>query len=182
MAVKILNPMLHQALRYAATGIPVLPLFEPKDGGCACGDPTCKRPGKHPRTPNGVNDATTDEETIRSWWGRWRHANIGLGTGQNSKVFVVDVDGPVGQESLRRLEAENRPLWRDGRVRTGRGFHHYFRRPKNVRISNSAGKLGEGLDVRGDGGYVVAAGSFHVSGKSYRVVSRSRPARLHFLN
>ena len=138
------------------------------DGHCSCDAGTnCKHPGKHPRTSNGVKDATTDRKTIKAWWNRWPDANIGIATGRVSDIFVLDIDGDVGKTSLKELKAKHGRLPKTVTVKTGRGRHRYFRRD-GARVGNSVGKLGNEIDIRGDGGYIVAAGSVHVSGADYR--------------
>jgi len=105
---------------------------------------------------------------VARWWRRWPSANIGLRTGAVSGLVVVDVDpGHGGAASIRAL-ASRHPGLRDApRVRTGSGgWHLYFGHPGGV-VPNSAGRLGPGLDVRGDGGYVIAPPSQHVSGGTY---------------
>jgi putative DNA primase/helicase len=160
------------ALRNARRGWHVLPLYAVNDGRCECvAGRSCDHPGKHPRTPNGVKDATTDRKTIKDWWKRWPDANIGVATGRTSGIFVIDVDGDVGKESLKELQAEHGRLQKTVTVQTGKGRHRYFR-CEGARVGNSAGRLGKGIDVRGDGGYVVAAGSVHASGARYRFVDR----------
>ena len=140
------------------------------DGHCSCdAGSACTHPGKHPRTPNGVKDATIDRKTIKAWWNRWPDANIGIATGRVSDIFVLDVDGGVGKASLKELKAKHGRLPKTVTVKTGRGRHLYFRRD-GARVGNSVGKVGKGIDVRGDGGYIVAAGSVHVSGANYRFV------------
>jgi hypothetical protein len=123
------------------------------------------RPGqKVPATRNGVKDATTAERTILTWWDRAPGAGIGVATG--SGLIVLDVDGEQGAESLRVLEAEHGELPVTVTVETpGGGRHYHFSTEKNIR--NSAGKLGAGLDIRGDGGYVVAPPSQHPNGGRY---------------
>ena len=49
----------------------------------------------------------------------------------------------------------------------GGGEHYYYRAPKGAAIRNNVGKLGEGLDLRGVGGYVIAPPSLHISGHPY---------------
>ena len=163
-------PLSKQALRYARRGWHVLPLHTTKDGQCSCAaGQSCDHPGKHPRTANGVRDATTDRTIIKAWWNRWPDANIGIATGRSSGIFVLDVDGDVGKASLKELQAEHGRLQKTVTVMTGKGRHRYFR-CDGARVGNSAGRLGKGIDVRGDGGYVVAAGSVHNSGAPYRFV------------
>ena len=159
-----------KALRHAQRGWPVLPLHTAKDGQCSCAaGQSCAHPGKHPRTRNGVKDATTDRTIIKAWWNRWPDANIGIATGRTSGIFVLDVDGNAGKASLKELQAEHGRLKKTVTVQTGKGRHLYFR-CGDAPVSNSAGRLGKGIDVRGNRGYVVAAGSVHVSGALYRFV------------
>lgn len=120
---------------------------------------------KVPLTPRGVHDATTDLHQIGAWWSQWPDANIGIACGERSGLFVVDIDGPEGEASLAALEAERGPLPPAPTVVTGKGRHMYFRHYPGAR--NSAGRLGERVDTRGDGGYVVAPPSMHESGRRY---------------
>lgn len=139
--------MLAAALEYAAKGWPVFPL-RPRD--------------KLPATSHGLKDATTDPDTIRNWWKREPNANIGYATGNG--VTVVDIDELGSWTDL--LEDENAPSPETTRVETSRGFQLFFQTSTPIR--NSAGKLRPGLDVRGDGGYVVLPPSVHPSGHVYR--------------
>lgn len=88
-------PLLDHALACAALGIPVMPLFEPGQGGsCSCGSPQCRTPGKHPRNRNGLKAASADPDVVRTWWTTWPRANIG---GRTGAVFdVCDVDNADG--------------------------------------------------------------------------------------
>ena len=159
-----------RAYKYAALGLHVVPLHTIVNGCCSCDAASdCAHPGKHPRTPNGVKDATTVRKTIKGWWNRWPDANIGIATGRSSDIFVLDVDGEDGKAGLEKLKAKHGSLPNTVTIKTGKGRHLYFR-CNGARVGNSVGKLGEGIDVRGDGGYVVAAGSIHVSGVDYRFV------------
>jgi hypothetical protein len=151
-----------------------LPLYTIKHGECTCAKRgSCTHPGKHPRTPNGVKDATTDRDRIKEW--TWSDANIGIATGRSSGIIVLDVDGDGGVASLEALQAEHGRLPKTVTVKTGNGRHYYFRCDGDVHIGNSVHRLGEGIDVRGDGGYVVGAGSVHVSGFTYRFVKGRGP-------
>ena len=123
------NPQKSRALKYAALGLRVHPLHSIVDGHCSCdGGSACTHPGKHPRTPNGVKDATIDRKTIKAWWNKWPSANIGIATGRVSDIFVLDVDGDVGKASLKKLKARHGSLPKTVAVKTGRGRHLYFRR------------------------------------------------------
>src|SRR5690349_19137326 len=74
--------MIRFALELAAQGRPVFPLHVPEaDGRCSCGRDCGRDIGKHPRTLNGLTNATRDLRQIRSWWGMWPDANIGMATG-----------------------------------------------------------------------------------------------------
>ena len=148
----------------------MLPLHGAENGNCACArGEACPHPGKHPRTLHGVKDATTDRKQIKAWWEKWPKANVGIVTGISSGIFALDVDGAAGKASLKELQAEHGRLPKTVTVKTGKGRHLYFRYAGG-RVGNSAGRLGEGIDVRGDGGYVVGAGSLHPSGAMYRYV------------
>lgn len=165
------------ALAYAERGWGVFPLHSPTRQGCSCGRSDCG--GKHPRTTHGFHDATTDPQAIERWWSRWPNAGVGIRTGAPSGLVVVDVDpGHDGPASFAALVREHGGLRQPPpRVRTGgNGWHLYFAHPA-VTIRNDAGRrLGPGLDVRGDGGYVVAPPSGHPSGHRYRWVgAANRP-------
>jgi hypothetical protein len=166
--------MLEAALAYARRGWPVIPLHNPTRRGCSCSNAACESPGKHPRTRTGLKEGTTDPEQIRLWWRKWPEANIGVLTGPQSGICVLDVDGDEGLQALTALTMEG-GLPQTLRARTGRvngdgqchGFHLYFRLPEGVSLRSSAGQLGKGLDLRAAGGYVVAPPSLHASGLRY---------------
>jgi hypothetical protein len=163
------NKMLRAALRYAKShGCSILPLHSVKNGRCACGARSCPNLGKHPLTKHGVKDATTDKATIRAWWRKWPRANIGIATGARSKLVVVDIDPRhKGNLSFTRLIKQHGPLPLCPKVITGGGGRHrYFEYP-GVPVKSRAAVL-PGIDVRADGGYVVAPPSRHASGKRYR--------------
>src|SRR2546427_13223225 len=94
------NPnMLAAVLVYAQRGWSVFPVYTVVNGQCSCGNTACASPGKHPRTTHGVQDASTDEATIRQWWCRWPGANIGIRTGAVSGLVVLDVDPRHGGDA-----------------------------------------------------------------------------------
>lgn len=159
------------ALSHAARGWPVFPVWWAKQGHCACPKlEACVSPAKHPLTDHGFKDATTDDHQIARWWRRWPEANIGIRTGVSSALVVLDIDPKAGgEDSLAELAAKDGPLPETIEVLTGGGGRHlYLRHPGGkAEIRNSAGKLGGGLDVRADGGFVVGPGSIHVSGREY---------------
>jgi len=151
---------------YASRGWLVFPLHFAKDGQCSCGDADCKSPGKHPLTINGFKSASADVKSVAAWWQMWPEANVGLATGRAAGFFVLDVDGPEGAETLKALENTQGPLPPTPTVATGNGKHFYFKYPENGEIKNKT-KFAPGLDTRGEGGYVVAPPSDHVSGRRY---------------
>ena len=174
------DSLLASALQYARDGWPVLPLHGIKHGRCTCGKVSGSAPGKHPRTNNGVKDATTEETTIRKWWTQWPHANIGIATGEGSGLLVLDVDPRhEGDESLKQLEVNHGSLPHTVEAITGgNGRHLCFNYPQGAKIANSVGKLGSGLDIRGNGGFVVAPPSRHVSGKPYAWKDGQAPGQI----
>ena len=144
---------LHEAaINYAAKGWSVFP---------------CQPRGKTPATSRGVLDATADAARIKTWWRAIPNCNIGVATGAASGFFVLDIDGEDGEASLRNLEGEHGKLPATVEVITGKGRHCYFRIDEHGTIKNSASQIAPGVDVRGDGGYVLAPPSIHPSGRAY---------------
>jgi Bifunctional DNA primase/polymerase, N-terminal/Primase C terminal 1 (PriCT-1) len=170
--------MLTAALRYAQQGWPVLPLHTPTSNGCSCyKGPRCNAVGKHPRTENGLTNATTDQHQIEKWWSTWPDANIGILTGSESGLLVVDVDnnnGKQGGDNLSLLAEEFGGLPLTLTAITGNGEHLFFMHP-GIPLKNSTSKLADGVDVRADGGYVVAAPSLHANGKRYAWINEWQP-------
>ena len=165
-----LSPAGRAALRYARRGWHVFPLHTcDAEGRCDCCDLSedhRKRAGKHPRTPHGHLDATTDPEQIRAWWRRWPDANIGCWTGP-SGLAVLDVDGPAGAESLARLLAEHGEFPPTPEVRTPSGGRHlYFAAPDDVALAPKVGAL-QGLDVRAESSFTVLPPSRGWTGQLY---------------
>lgn len=151
--------MLKAALAYARNGWPVFPC----------------RLTKQPWTQHGFKDPTTDEGKIREWWGRYPNASIGVPTGHAIGAWVLDVDLPDGPESLDEIESQHGPLAITLEQVTGSGGRHlFFAEIPGDKIQNSAKIIGQGLDVRGDGGYVIVAPSSHPSGNRYQWKTPSR--------
>lgn len=137
----------------------------------------CKAPGKHPMwakgtLEHGFRDATKNFEQIEKWWEMWPSANIGLATGEISGVVVVDVDGEEGRKSLKALQGRHGILPPTLTARTGNGGHLFFRSGGHGFQNHTA--ILPGIDIRGDGGYVVAPPSVHVSGKRYSWMGEGR--------
>lgn len=161
-----------RALFLGSKGFAVFPLFTIENGQCSCSNPNCTDQGKHPigsLVPQGFKNADTDQQIIREWWSLYPDANIGIATGDVSQVVVLDVDVKSGGEtSLAILEERMGQIPDTWCVLTGGGgMHLYFRMP-DADVRNSVSAVAPGIDVRGNGGYVVAPPSHHISGESYR--------------
>ena len=143
------------ALKYAAVGFAVFPLW-PKD--------------KKPATHNGFKDATRDSIKIENWWSQNPEYNIGIATGEASNNLVVidlDEDNEKGCHGIAlckdwfRQRSVEPP--KTAMVRTGRGgIHLYY-----YGVHGCKANLYKGVDVRGNGGYVVAPPSVHPNGNVY---------------
>ena len=170
--------MLQEALFYASLGLRVFPLHSNTGGRCSCGRTDCQSPAKHPRTQNGVKDATTDVEQIAKWWTWWPDANIGVATGGGVCVLDIDNDeehGECGSSSLADWEEEQGalpPTWLS--LTGGGGLHYIFKVPEGTQVRNRAHVL-PGVDVRGEGGYIVAPPSVHISGSTYEWEASNSP-------
>lgn len=159
-----------EALALASVGLKVFPLHGISDGRCTCGKDDCKSPGKHPRTMHGIDDASSDPDQIKAWFGSGIK-NIGIRTGDG--FWVLDFDPKSGgMEQLAEWEAEHGKLDAAWIAQSGSGgLHYYF--AGNCR--SSASRVGKGVDTRGDGGLIVAPPSDHVAGKPYRWHKDKRP-------
>jgi len=158
----------HEAAQaYAARGWAVFPL-KPRDKTPMIGP---SKPGAH---DGGFHLATRDAEQIAKWWAKWPDANIGLRCGEESGVFVLDLDGPGAEAALGQLQAAHGALPSTLQQRTGKGRHLLFRHAAGVR-NRGGGYLVDGkrvpcagFDVRGEGGYIVLPPSVHPSGRVYK--------------
>ncbi|WP_421461254.1 bifunctional DNA primase/polymerase [Agrobacterium tumefaciens] len=125
---------------------------------------------KTPLTPNGFKAATRFHRIIERWWSDWPNAAVGLPTGEKTGFFALDIDnkpgGANGFDWLAEMEAEHGPLPDTARVTSPNGgLHIYF---KYVVGTRNRGALGAGVDIRSEGGYVLAAGSTMANGRSYK--------------
>ena len=175
------------ALRYADNGWKVFPLHGIVEGVCTCGTNCGKNAGKHPRIGDWDENASDDPAVIDRWWGLWPDANIGLKTGSVSGVWILDLDNKrsielpngvllsEGDHSLRELENEHGKVPATLVCETGSGGKHlYFEWADDCPIRNRASVL-PSVDVRGEGGYVVAPPSVHLSGSQYRWADEGDP-------
>lgn len=101
----------------------------------------------------------TVQEVVQ-WWSKWPTAGVAIVTGKTSGVVVADGDGEAGIKTLEQLGIES-PV----KVGTGHGIHYYFSHP-GEKVLNAV-KRYDGVDIRGDGGYVVAPPSMHPDGRRY---------------
>lgn len=126
---------------------------------------------------HGLADATTETDKIIRWWGMWPHANIGVATGPGSNLVVLDIDPRHGgDEELMRLVAENGLLPDGPAYETGSGGSHYWFRHPGFKIT-SRNAIAPGIDVKGDGGYVIVPPSVHSTGGSYSWYEDCGPER-----
>jgi hypothetical protein len=168
--------VLDHARLYLSLGFAVLPLHFPFVRGsgrvCSCMREECHQPAKHPfgrLVRNGLKDASKDPAIVEHWFTRTGF-NIGIATGAASGIVVLDIDPRHGgDESLARLETEKGKLPATWRFLTGGGGEHIVFRHPSRNVPNNAGALGPGIDVRGDGGYIVAPPSVHMSGRPYAI-------------
>lgn len=157
----------------------------PPNAPCSCGRTDCRvrcagapcaNIGKHPRTPHGLKDASTDPAIIRAWWARWPKANIAIVLGAEAGLFAFDLDRHEaeadGLENFNALCREigvsmpNTPTAITG----GNGVHYVLRHPGGeVRITSRgrATALRPGVEVKGDAAYIIAEPSTHKSGRTY---------------
>lgn len=144
------NPLLEAALAYAHLGWAIHPL----------------RPGdKKPILDDWPHQATADPDTIRAWWQRWPAANIGLACGPSGLV-VVDLDVKNGAQGLASWAALGVSGDTLASSTPSGGRHLLYAYNNGAPIPNSAGKLGPGIDTRGEGGYIVLPPS-RVGGRPY---------------
>lgn len=142
----------NEALRLANLGYRVFPLVEKT---------------KKPYTEHGFQDATTDEDVICEWWSTWPNANVGVAT---EGLIVIDVD--PHDDGTRNDWADDMErlsdLMMSAASMTPRGGSHFwFRLPNGFDVKCSAGKIAPHVDVRTNGGYVVAPPSFVDDDKSH---------------
>jgi Bifunctional DNA primase/polymerase, N-terminal/Primase C terminal 1 (PriCT-1) len=148
---------------------------------CSCGDVNCGNPGKHPysrHAPRGCYSATKDPAQVEKWWGPGTPYNIGIATGAGSNVVAMDIDPRHGGDvELAKIEVRLRPLPLTWRFLTGGGGQHVLFKHPGVPVSNdNRGKIGTGIDRKGDAGYIVGPGSRHICGRYYSISVDHHPA------
>ena len=161
------------ALCYAAQGWHVFPAPRGEK----------KKSHKSAKYSNGRNwGKTTDPSEIRADFTRWPEANLGIATGIDSDIWVLEADTKEGHNvdgiaSLRALEAQHGPLPVTLMAQSPSGsIHYYFKWPKGRMIRNSTSELAAGVDVRGEGGMVIAPPSVRVGVGSYVFINNAEIA------
>lgn len=167
------------ALRYAERGWPLVPLYGIVDGPdglrrCECRrGAECRSPGKHPRWSGWPSRTTTNPAVLNAWCQRWPAMNVGIATGHDAGLVVLDFDPRHGSDaSLAEMEASYGTLPVTLRHETpSGGFHLMFAWPEGYVVGNAlpAVRRYDGVDVRGEGGLIVAPHGRHMLGE-YRVV------------
>lgn len=148
-----MNQLAETALSYAENGWLVFPL-KPRD--------------KKPITPRGFKDASCDPAAVRAWWRDEPKANIGVVTGRANGIVVIDFDPKNGADVRTFCEEYADALrgLRFGRVATGSGGQHWYFAYPEQDFPSCIGLL-PGVDVKSDGGYVLAPPSIHPGGGAY---------------
>jgi len=161
---------LEAAIRYRRMGFSVIPVHSVKeDGSCTCGDPDCKNIGKHPIIAwKRQSSRRLTEREITSYWRKYPYCNVGIVTGAISGIDVIDIDGEKGLHALQEclgLTFDDMPV--TPMAKTPRdGYHMYYGHKSGLLIKTRAGVL-ECVDIRSDGGMVVAPPSKHRNGGIY---------------
>jgi len=163
-----LEKIKYETSLYIKNNLAVFPAHFPlSQTRCTCNQNPCGSIGKHPRTLNGLKNATTDSNTIQDWIKQYHQFNICIATGAISNIFVLDIDPDNGgRKSLKLLELKFGELPITWTSNTGGGGNHLIFRHPGYQVRNRTGFM-PGLDIRGDGGYIVAPPSIHKSGKPY---------------
>jgi hypothetical protein len=164
-----MSAILTAALAYAGRGLAVFP-------ACAA----VKKSHKCAEHSNGARwGASSDSAEIRRDFTRWPNARIGIPTGAGNRIVVIEADtvaghGVDGAASLAQLEADHGALPDTLTACSPSGsLHRYFRHPGAVvKIRTTASELGRGIDVRGDGGMVIAPPSINLDGRAYRWINK----------
>ena len=157
------NGLLEAAKSYAKKGLMVFPCHDVSAGVCSCGNSECKSTGKHPRVNGWKEQATNNIDMLETWWKLWPNANIGIATGPQSGVWVLDVDVKGGGlDQLDRILQEHGPFAPTPSQKTGSGGLHYFF-TYDERVNSGTNKL-PGIDTRAAGGLVIVSPSANAKG------------------
>ena len=173
---------LDAVLELAKRSWDLFPQHSVVNGGCTCGDSKCEHVAKHPIHKGWKTNATGATKQLTAWWTASPFANIGVKTGRAAYVIVLDVDGDIGAESLRKLEEKYGALPATLTSKTGNGQHFFFKHPGHkftikLSLKDCAKRLGPGLEVKADGkaDCVTVPPSLHASGKPYAWMNAETP-------
>ena len=175
-----MSDILEAAHTYGRRGWRIVPLHHMvADQECSCRlgrNCPAKTRGKHPIHTSWTRNASASGADIQAWWDEFPDANVGITTGAESGIWVLDIDGAAGFDTLTRLADENGSMPRTRVTKTGSGgLHYYWRHPSDFTVIGSTSWIGPGVDIRGKGGQVVAPPS--VSGRgSYELLVDAEPA------
>lgn len=162
------------AMGYVRRGWAVVPLWWPADSHvCACmAGASCERVGKHPHSAHGSAAPITDLTNAELYWYRHPRCNVGVATGAVSGIVVMDIDPRHGgSDSIDRIkELHGPPSVTPTSITGGGGQHRVYSHPGGE-VRNSIGSM-PGIDIRGDGGLIVAPPSLHGSGARYEWETR----------
>ena len=164
------NPARGKALGFAKRGYRVLPLHGIYKDRCTCGDVACTSPGKHPCIRHGAKDATANPEIISEWFDEYPHGNYGVCT---DELPTIDIDPRNGGDDAWRALLRHGYEPHTWMVATGGGGRHII--CGTTATPTPCAKLARGVDLKGVGGYIVGAGSLHLSGKRYKFYADCRP-------
>ena len=159
-------------------GYSIIPAHSVDDlGFCSCRDSKCGSAGKHPRISwTAYQSRKANESEVRAWAERWPDSNWCIVTGAVSNLVVIDIDPRHGGDESARIISELRQILAIPTPisLTGGGGQHYLFAHPGFTVPNAAG-VWPGVDVRGDGGYIVAPGSRHVSQRTYEWDTSAHP-------
>lgn len=170
----------------AKMGLKVVPVHHPVKRGnaviCSCKKGAdCRSVAKHPMPNEWQKGASSNRDLIATWVKAFPKANLGVVTGVASGIFVLDIDPRHGGlDTLDSLQVKNGKLPDTAMVMTGGGGYHYYFKHPGGQVKNSAGIVGQGIDVRGENGFVVGPGSIHSSGGIYDWEGSSTPEESGF--
>jgi putative DNA primase/helicase len=175
-----LNPGIPElAASYASRGWAVFPAHSIVGGACTCRR-NCNSPGKHPLATGWQKQATTDKDKAYKLFKKHPLSNIAIATGVKSRLLVVDIDPDKGGNDSLKVLIESYPDFIPELdtyiVSTGGDGRHYYYEC-DIEFSNRVNcGLGKGIDIRADGGFVIAPPSNHKSGGIYKT-SVEKPLR-----
>ncbi len=153
----MITPLDDYVDHYRKLGWVPIPMHDVKSGQCSCKHGSnCHHSGKHPRVllPAAID---ADAATWHNWIKRWPNMNLAVMTGSSSGIFVVDIDprhsGDINFEKF--CQQHGLPPTTLQAESGGGGRHLFFRYPTEGGIKSGANVLGEGIDIRGDGGIII---------------------------